>query len=147
MTRTSIRTIEWSDRLSMGIPEIDADHQRFAGLVNDLNAAIVGRMDVVEIRRRLDVLIEDAAAHFKHEIKLLKKWKYPDVEAHAAIHGQVMRMLGMIREGNAGYGVEAEWVAAGIAIRDLLVSHLLEDDAKYAAYHRASRRPRARSRK
>jgi hemerythrin len=33
--------IRWSDTLSVGVPEIDGEHRKFVGRVNELNKAIL----------------------------------------------------------------------------------------------------------
>jgi hemerythrin-like metal-binding protein len=75
--------IEWSDALSVGIPEIDEDHKEFASLINELNRSIVDRANVVEIRHRLQRIIDDAVQHFAHEERLFKEWQYANSEGHA----------------------------------------------------------------
>ena len=42
MEAKPIWRLDWNESLSMYIPEIDAEHQRFIQLVNELNEAISG---------------------------------------------------------------------------------------------------------
>ena len=67
METTPVWRLEWNENLSVCIPEIDAEHQRFIGLVNDLNEAIVDRLDIAELQKRMQSILDDAAEHFAHE--------------------------------------------------------------------------------
>ena len=82
-TDPPIWKIEWSEALSVGIPEIDEDHKEFASLINELNRSIVDRESVGEIRHRLQRIIDDAVQHFAHEERLFKELQYADSEGHA----------------------------------------------------------------
>ena len=141
-TDTSMWRLEWSEGLSMYIPEIDAEHQRFIRLVNELNEAIIGRMDAGEIMKRMQALMEDAATHFAHEEALFREWGYPAAGEHAEKHALIMRALngimGRFEHSRAGY--EYEWVDAGLQIKKALIGHLLNDDMKYRDYYLASGR-------
>jgi hemerythrin len=130
--------IEWNDRMSVGIPEVDADHKRFIILVNELNRAIVDRMDAGEIRNRLQLILEDAKEHFAHEETLFGQWNYPDTENHAAIHGEILGTLGEIMAKSGSFDLEREWIEAGLAIKDTLINHILAEDMKYADFYRKS---------
>jgi len=44
MGETPVWRLDWDESLSVHIPEIDAEHQHFIRLVNELNEAIAGRM-------------------------------------------------------------------------------------------------------
>ena len=44
MGATPVWRLDWDESLSVHIPEIDAEHQHFIRLVNELNEAIAGRM-------------------------------------------------------------------------------------------------------
>ncbi len=127
--------IEWDDRLSMGIPEIDADHKRFILLTAELNRAIVDRMEPEEIRRRLRAILEDTAAHFVREEKLLREWHYPDAEAHARKHRAVEKALAALQDRLVNYGLPAEWITVGLEVKEILFNHLLTEDIKYAEYY------------
>src|SRR3990170_4510349 len=85
--------LEWNEGLSMHIPAIDAEHRRFIELVNDLNEAIIGRMDREVLKRCMRAILDDAAAHFAHEQALFKEWRYPEAGEHAVKHAQIMRAL------------------------------------------------------
>jgi len=129
--------LEWSDDLSIGIPEVDDDHKRFISLINDLNHAIVSRRETAEVGRLVRRLVEDAERHFAHEEALLSQWNYPDVGGHANNHAEVLRelhdILGALERANLDY----QWIEAGLKVKDALINCFLTEDMKY----RASRRP------
>ncbi|MEI6733352.1 MAG: hemerythrin domain-containing protein [Comamonadaceae bacterium] len=129
---TPIWKIEWSEALSVGITDIDEDHKRFARLVNELNRSIVDRAQLPEIRRRLQMIIDDAVQHFEHEERLFKEWQYADSQNHAAIHAQIIGKLHAIMSSNVSINLNAPWIEAGLQIKTLLIEHILKEDVKYA---------------
>jgi hemerythrin len=126
--------IEWNDGLMLGIPEIDDDHQHFATLVNDLNAAIAQQADKAEIRNRLNLLYLDAKDHFQHEERLFALYAYPEHEQHAQIHRQIedelLRELAVFVMSSTN----SERVDSGLRIREILVRHFLDQDMKYREF-------------
>ena len=129
--------ITWQDQMSVGIPEVDADHKRFIKLVNDFNQAVVDRMDLAEIKKKLKLILEDARQHFIHEETLFREWRYPDLEDHTAKHAQLLRALQEINERALSYDMYAEWIEAGMKIKDVLIDHIYKEDMKYAGFYRA----------
>lgn len=129
--------IEWNDRMSVGIPEVDENHKRFASLVNDFNRAIVDRMELDEIKKRLQLIIADASRHFANEAKLFREWNYPDLQDHIGKHAQIIQALQDIKEKPLNYNLYSEWIEAGLAIKDVLIGHILNEDIKYADYYRS----------
>ena len=123
--------IEWSEALSVGIPEIDEDHKRFARLVNELNRSIVNRAQLHEIRHRLQMIIDDAVQHFAHEERLFKVWQYPDSQSHAAIHAEIIKVLQSIMSSSVATCLNRPWIEAGLKIKAVLIDHILKEDAKY----------------
>ena len=126
--------IDWNESLFLGIPEIDRDHERFAVLLNDLNSAIVGRADKAQVHYRLDLLYLDAQAHFEHEERLFARYRYPEHNAHAALHRKIEAAI--LREFATfdASNFDSEWLEAGLRIKELLVSHLLQEDMKYREF-------------
>jgi hemerythrin len=136
-TDTSTWRLEWSDALSMFIPEIDLEHRHFIQLVNELNEAIVMRMDLEEIKKRMQAILDDAAAHFSHEEALFREWGYPGATEHGEKHAQVTlalrEIMGRLEQG----GTEYEWIEAGLQVKQALIDHLLTEDMKYRDYRLA----------
>lgn len=128
--------LEWDEKLSVGIPEIDADHQRFICLINELNEAITAHMDMTEIIRRMQSILDDAEAHFAYEESLFSKWSYPVAQEHAQKHAQIMLALRGIIGKLEGGGLEYEWIEAGLKVKQALIEHLLAEDMKYRDYCR-----------
>lgn len=131
---TPVWRLDWDESLSMCIPEIDVEHRRFIRLVNDLNEAIVDRLDSGEIRKRMQRVIDDAIAHFAHEEELFRKWNYPGANEHSAKHAAITRALGDIMEQFGRERSLYEWIAAGLAVKDALIQHLLVEDMKHRDY-------------
>jgi hemerythrin len=130
--------IEWNDDLSVGIPEIDADHKRFVSLVNGFNKSIVDRMELSEIEQRLQLILDDAVGHFAHEERLFEQWSYPDVEAHALRHAELIGTLQSIMSQVGSDTLMPQWIEVGLAIKDILITHILTEDMKYAEFYRNS---------
>ena len=129
--KPAVWTIQWNENLSVGIPEIDADHERFASLVNDLNDAIAARREKPEVAHRLKLIIADAKLHFEHEEKLFDEHGYPDAKHHAELHaeltGRLLHLLDEFERSQDSY----HWIESGLLIKKLLVDHLLDEDMKY----------------
>ena len=125
--------LEWSDALSVHIPEIDVEHRHFIRLVNDLNEAIIGRLDLAVIKKRMQSILEDAAAHFAHEEALFREWGYPEASEHAKKHAQITLALHEIM-GRFDHRAESEWIEAGLQVKQALIEHLLAEDMKYRDY-------------
>ncbi len=136
--------IEWDEKVSVGIPEIDADHKRFISLIDDLNRAILDRMEPEEIKKRLQFILDDTARHFAHEEKLLREWNYPDAEEHVRKHASVLNSLQAIQDQLFAYQMPAEWISVGIEVKDILINHLLMEDTKYAEYYRNTIKARSK---
>ncbi|MDD4890519.1 MAG: hemerythrin domain-containing protein, partial [Phycisphaerae bacterium] len=118
----------------MHIPEIDVEHQRFIRLVNELNEAIIMRLNVEKIRERMQAIVDDAAAHFTHEEVLFREWGYPAAGKHAERHAEIMRTLREIMERFEHDGTEYEWIEAGLQVKQALIDHLLNEDMRYRDY-------------
>ena len=129
--------LEWNEGMSVGIPEIDADHQRFISLLNELNRSITERMKATEIHKRLQHVIDDTERHFEQEEKFFQKWRYPNAELHAGSHKQVLNTLKKIQDSFIPYGLEAEWLDAALKIKNILISHILVEDMQYANYFKS----------
>ena len=122
---------ERHDDLSAGIPEIDEAHRRFISMVNALDHALNARKHQREIQRIMNLLIEEALQHFRHEERLFAQYGYPDAMYHAGMHAKIMRELVIVKQQFDTAGFSEDWIGDGLQIRQLLMDHLLEEDMKY----------------
>lgn len=130
-TDTTPWRLDWHEDLSVCVPEIDAEHRRFIRLVNDLNEAIIERLPAADIRYRMKLVMDDAAAHFSHEEALFRHWRYPQAHEHARIHAQIMLAMRGVMAAIEHGGSMQVLSEGGQKIRDTLVTHLLKEDMKY----------------
>lgn len=126
--------IEWDESLSVGIPEIDIDHQRFLRLINELNEAIITRMEREKIRTCMRSILEDAYCHFAHEEALFKEWGYPEAAEHSRKHEQMILVMNKIMGRFEHNCTEYELIEAGLNVKAALINHLLTEDMKYRDY-------------
>jgi len=123
--------IEWSDFLSVGIPEIDEEHRVFVARINDVNRAIVELKDKVTVERLMDLMLIEAMRHFRNEEQLLKARNYPHAEDHAKKHDQLRDQFTHLIEEFRKDNLSFVWALKGLRIKQLLVEHLLQEDMKF----------------
>lgn len=137
-------TIEWDDRFSIGIPEIDADHKTFCRLVRELGLSLMDRERHDRIEDDLDLIIAHTRPHFTREEYLLSISGYSNIDHHVLKHAETLGAVENIMK-NAGAGASMdEWVEMGIAVKDALIDHFRLEDTKFARFYGSVAGPRAR---
>jgi hemerythrin len=126
----SMALLEWTDKMSVGVPALDADHRKLLGLVNELHAVVRKKESPTVVSRVLRDLVGYADYHFQAEEQLLRLARYPGLEEHKATHEDLRRK---VRDLEARYGDKPE--KAGLAmfdfLSDWLMRHILGEDMKY----------------
>ncbi|MDX8411198.1 MAG: hemerythrin domain-containing protein [Mariprofundaceae bacterium] len=129
--------IEWSNALSMANPEIDAEHQHFIELINDLNGEIMNpQRDKAVIVRLLRHILEESIAHFEHEERFFVENAYPAAKKHAQIHSKIAKKIKIALKDFLDTKPSMVWIETGLRIKVLLVNHLLNEDTRYINYLR-----------
>ena len=129
--------IEWSDALSMANPELDADHRQYIALVNELNGAIIDQQrNKADIERILTLILEHTIVHFSHEEKLFIENGYPGAQKHAQTHSALISKLNQALKDIQNTGFSRQWVELSLAVKSLLVNHIVNDDTRYIEYLR-----------
>jgi hemerythrin len=140
------RFVEWSDVLSVGIEEIDVQHQVLVGLVNEMHEAIRLRHANEVVHGILNKLAEYTRIHFAVEESLMRILDYPDYEGHKAQHEELIRSVIDLQEkvnnGKASVGFELMHF-----LKVWLTKHIIESDKEYGSYFLASgARPKLKKR-
>jgi hemerythrin len=112
--------VEWSDDLSVEVVEIDEQHKKLVGILNDLHDARRAGHARDKLGEILDGLIQYAAYHFATEEKYFDQFEYPDADAHKRDHQDFVEQ---VTEFKAGFD-------KGSALLSVSVMNFLADWAK-----------------
>ncbi len=119
--------ITWSNQFSVGVQEVDEQHQVLIGILNSLGVAFDAQDSGFDSRKVIDELVQYTVYHFGTEERLMRQIHFDGLGLHAAEHHDfvqnVQQMVGQI---NDGQGPSLEQLL--IFLRDWLVSHILHSD-------------------
>ncbi|MDQ7832682.1 MAG: bacteriohemerythrin [Desulfovibrionaceae bacterium] len=125
--------LEWNDRLSVNIREIDDQHKKLVDMVNRLHAAMKeGKADAIAMQIVADMK-NYAASHFATEERHMKTHGYPDYPAHKTEHdkfvAKVVAVEKDLRSGKCALSMDilnflSNW----------LVNHIKGTDKKYSPF-------------
>ena len=126
--------IEWSDKFSVGIPSIDAQHKKLVGMANELCDAMEAGHGTAVLKKTLEGLIGYTVTHFKYEEKLFAGTGYEASAAHKGEHEELTRQVLAIQEKVEKGMSSAQCIQLMICLRDWLTNHILRSDKGYAAH-------------
>jgi hemerythrin len=128
--------VEWTNAMSLGIPGMDEEHQLFFSRVDDLNAAIAEHRNPHDIERCLQVIVQEARAHFDHENRRFVELGYPHAARHAAAHARLDAQLWDALR--TCYATEPNdgWAKKALLIKQMLLEHFGLEDLKYREFLR-----------
>jgi len=127
--------ITWDDSYSVSNDEIDAQHQKWIGIINELHEALVGDVNIGKDMtiQSLKAMDDYTRFHFAHEEEFLRSVNYPDFDAHKQIHETFLKMVKKYMN-----DIEHDHVVLNTEIMKMLMNwlklHILEEDMKYSSY-------------
>jgi hemerythrin len=90
--------IKWGDHLSVGHPEIDAQHKEIYEFGAEIYESWREGVRVGELRIAADTLLKLLRAHFVYEERLLAGIGYGDLKQHVAEHRSMLNELKGMRD-------------------------------------------------
>ncbi|WP_299440476.1 bacteriohemerythrin [uncultured Rhodospira sp.] len=129
-----IPLLEWTERWSVGVPEMDKDHRILINLINQLGQAFRAPESDWVVGSVLNSLWDYAAYHFEREEALLRAANFPGAEEHALRHSTLKNQ---VREWLDAYQNNPESVTAQdlqASLKSWLVNHVLGEDMRYKPY-------------
>ncbi|UZP66493.1 bacteriohemerythrin [Desulfovibrio mangrovi] len=130
--------IEWSDSLSVGYEELDAQHKKMLEIINELfNAVAQGgawaSMALVGME-----LMEYAQSHFEDEEALMRSCGYPGLAEHQQEHIRFMERIRdfmlVLEEGHSSGMLPMEMFHF---LQSWLTEHIMRLDKDYGVYCKA----------
>ena len=127
---------KWEDRFSVGIREIDTQHQKLVAMLNELYDAMQAGKGNDALGKILDEMIKYTAGHFATEERYMKTYNYPELAAHKQEHDsltkQVLDLQRQFKSGQASMSVKV-----GNFVKSWLINHISGTDMKYSPFLRA----------
>jgi len=80
----AMNLVQWSPVFATGVREIDDQHQRLVGYINELNGA--AGQTTSDLSRILECAIDYTLYHFAFEEALMESRGYPLLDAHKCVH-------------------------------------------------------------
>jgi hemerythrin len=125
--------ITWSDRYSVGITKIDAEHQKLVSLINELYAAILAGKQSAVLHNVLDGVAGYTVSHFASEEAMMRRHGYPDFERHKAEHDKLVAQVKQLQQDLRG-GKAALSQSVMSFLQTWLIGHILGVDKKYTSH-------------
>lgn len=123
--------VRWGDHMSVGVAELDADHERIIIALNDLIAAHDRHLGRAAIDRLFEQLMAVVNGHFAREERAMAQCGYDGLTYHVAEHQRIRARLREIQE----HELHAEEAAVRTEVREFLTNwlygHVLVDDFDY----------------
>ncbi|HEC16794.1 MAG TPA: bacteriohemerythrin [Sedimenticola sp.] len=124
--------LTWRDSLSVGVDFMDHQHQYLINLINRIHLAI----EQLDTREIVDTLLDMnayAEVHFAEEEELMRRHRYPGLDAHIRLH------QGFIRQAEAFLNdLETAPLATTSEVSryliDWLVEHIQKHDSRYGRF-------------
>ncbi|MBF0333526.1 MAG: hemerythrin family protein [Alphaproteobacteria bacterium] len=133
----SMGHLDWDDGYRLGIPAIDAEHERLVARLDlFLDASMHDHLDA-ELSRLLADLIDATRAHFLHEEDMLDRAGYEDLPAHRAEHDRLLADLGHYEMACAAGEVPRKLsIETADYLRHWLLDHIRNADRQYLPFLR-----------
>jgi len=123
--------LTWSDDLAVGNSFIDGDHQKLIDMVNRLHALMAEGKGKDVLDKVLHNLITYTQEHFRREEELMRKIRFPGLEAHKIEHEklllQVLELQKKFQSGAATLTIQVLHF-----LRDWLINHIGKSDKELA---------------
>jgi len=127
---------QWNDTFKTGHHEVDAQHQRLFGLVNDLHEAIVAGRGRDFQSTALKTLAEYCATHFSTEERMMDSLGYPESAQHKQLRRELMGQAKEILESYASGKTQLP-LKLGHFLNNWLTHHIGDNDKIFINWVRA----------
>lgn len=131
--RGVVAFVDWSNELSIGIPEIDAEHQNLVAILNELDEATHAGKGTRIMGQILERLLDYTETHFNSEEALMVASEYPGLALHRLQHRQLTGKAVKLRQKFVGSNqrITREMMEF---LKYWLSNHILVDDKAFGAF-------------
>ncbi|MGE5351229.1 MAG: bacteriohemerythrin, partial [Acidobacteriota bacterium] len=123
--------ITWNSKLSVGISEIDNQHMKLVGYINDLHDAMKIGKAKDKMAEILQNLVNYTIHHFTLEEKYMSQASYPGLLSHRKEHADFIKKVSDFQK---TFNNGSAFVSIDVLnfLREWITHHILETDQKYS---------------
>jgi len=123
--------ITWKDELSVGVEKLDQQHQKIIDVLNQLITLInLEVTDESQYSSPLQMMLVSIREHLHFEEYMLKKFNYPDFQAHAQIHEDLFTKLDHYESRLKNLDLQTITELVGY-LKGWWIDHIYQTDMKY----------------
>jgi hemerythrin len=125
--------LHWDDSLALGVAEIDDDHRKLIGLLNELAVNISEQSAWDALEQVLTNLINYTAWHFRHEERLMQTYRFPGYLAHKREHAALIQEVTAFQ--NKFMAGEQDMTMDVVnLLKDWVLHHVMQTDRTMAEF-------------
>lgn len=126
--------VEWSDNLSIRVPEMDNQHKQLVAMLNEFHDAMKSGKGRESVQTVMTKLVNYTKTHLAAEEQFLENLDYAFINSHKAEHRrlteQVLQLKSQYDQGDLSVGPKLLTL-----LRDWLVNHIQKVDRMYGDYY------------
>ncbi len=124
--------LEWDEKYSVGVAEIDTQHRQLFDAINALLDAIETNSAEEKLKDIIDTILNYKKFHFETEEKYFKEFNYPEAEEHIRKHREFSDQIDALSQKYPKPNIEFAFALIDF-LEDWLIDHLQTMDQKYVA--------------
>jgi len=124
---------QWDSSFSVNVAEIDKQHQKLVGMINDLNDAMKQGKGKDALANIIGELFNYAGSHFATEEGYFDKFGYPAAASHKLEHTNFVKKVSEFKNGFDS-GQLALTIEVMNFLKDWLKGHIQGIDKKYSSF-------------
>lgn len=124
-----IELIPWEDRYAIGVQDMDQEHIKLLGYINELISAMnLGKL--AQIENCFINLKNYTVEHFSHEEEFMEQTGYPALESHKRVHKNLLEVV--LKFESQLKSSELDTIKLASFLKNWLFTHIMGVDTKYA---------------
>ncbi len=126
----NIKKLEWDDKYSVGVAQIDDQHKLIFSAINELFDVINTNDPEKYLKGVVDELLKYKNIHFATEEKYFEMFNYEGTKKHEERHKQFSEELEALIEKYPKYTMEFAFELVDF-VENWLIDHIMNTDQKY----------------